>query len=80
MNKTILWIVYYWNEMLRRIWNEYKNSDKETRRCIYGIIILFAGVFGFNFVKYSHLKKLYSFLIYPFLAIPTELHYPLRII
>ena len=76
----MLWIIYYWNEMLKRIRNEYKNLDKESRRCIYGVAILFSGVLGFNFIKCTHLKKLHSFFIYPFLAIPSELHHPLRII
>lgn len=80
MNKHMLWIVYYWNEMIKGIQNDYKNLDKESRRCIYGIAILFSGVLGFNFIKYTHLKKLYSLLIYPLLAIPSELNYPLRII
>lgn len=84
MNQYMLWIFYYWNEMIKRIRDKYKgldkDLDKESRRCIYGVAILFSGVLGFNFIKYTHLKKLYSSLIYPLLAVPSELNYPLRII
>ena len=80
MNRHIAWIIYYWNEIFKRYKIHYNKLDNRSKKYIYKIIFLCSGVVGFNFIRYIQWKRIHSFLIYPFIAFPSELMYPLRII
>ena len=77
VNQHMIWIISYWNEMFRKYFNHYQKLDKKKKRYAYGAVIF---CLGFYSIRYIHWKRIHSFLIYPFLAFPSELLYPLRII
>ena len=80
VNQHMIWVISYWNEMFHKYFNQYQKLDKKRKRYAHGAAILLSSCLGFYSIRYIHWKKIHSFLIYPFIAFPSELSYPLRII